>query len=148
MSDVVTTTPMLTNNDDVLRALKSFDDVAALMGDAGIKVIDYSEEFGNGFTLIKDKNSLVGVEFIIVEQKQVDGDYGDGKFTVVHCMTINGDKVIFVDGGSGIHAQCMAMTERGIVSGVHVRGGLTRSDYEYENDKGKMEPATTYYLAQ
>lgn len=144
MSDTTPATVMLTNNDDVLRAIKSFADVQQLFADAKVPVVDYSETFGNGFSLLDDKNALVKTEFMIIEHKQTDGDYGT--FTVMHVVTLKGDKFIVIDGGTGIHAQCVEMAAKGVTQGIHVRNGLTRSDYEKELD-GKMTPATTYYLS-
>ena len=148
---VSNTTPLLTNNDEVLRDVRSFEDAIALLAGAGVAVVDYSEEYGDGFTLLKgndDKQKLVNEPFVILGIKLATGDYGDGEeFAILHVVTKSNQKFILVDGGSGICAQAIAMIDRGHSAGVYVPNGLRRSDYEYVDEKGKRSPASTFYLS-
>jgi hypothetical protein len=130
---------------DNLRELNSFDDVATLFDGAVTAVPDI---LGDGFTLIENKKQLVGIEFIVVNHRFVKGDHGDGGYSIVHVMTRDGRKVLFLDGGSGIHAQFTELHTRGMLgqSALHVPGGLRESNYETMID-GKMQAATTFYLS-
>ena len=60
----------------------------------------------------------------------------------------DGGKWIVNDGGTGIFAQAEKYAAKGLLSGLIVRKGLTRSDYKYVDDKdGKEKNATTFYLS-
>lgn len=140
----VATVPIM--DDETLGSLGSFSDVLGLAQSVGATVVEYSEEFGSGFTLVKDKNQLLGVEFMIVEMKIHEGVHGD--FSVLHLVTIDDRKMIIVDGSTGIHAQVSAMLSKGVSQFVHVKDGLNRSDYTYTDENGKEIPASTFYLSQ
>lgn len=146
---VTKTEPMLTNNTEVLAGIGSFADAMQVLSDAGINAIDYSEEFGDGFTLLKgndEKATLVGVPFVILGIKFAEGDY-DTDFAILHVVTEDGRKCVVVDGSTGIRSQAHVMADKGITAGVLVKNGLTRSDYDYIDEKGKKTPATTFYLS-
>ena len=101
--------------------------------------------------VIKDKNTLLGTPFIMVEWRFNDGDHGT--FVSIEIMTENGDRFILNDGSTGICAQVAALTEHRTAndhpaptSGRMVKRGLRRSDYPFTDEKGKTTTATTYYL--
>lgn len=136
---------------DNLRELSGWDDVAALFDGAITAVPDV---LGDGFTLIDNKKNLVGVEFIVVSHRFVKGDHGDGGYSIVHVVTRDGRKLLFMDGGTGIHAQFGELHTRGMLgnSALHVPGGLRESNYETmitdsKTGKAEMKQATTYYMS-
>lgn len=144
-------------NDDVLSAVKSFDDVRSLFDAAGVGV-ESMEDYGTGFK-VTDKSKLVNVSLMILEWRFNDGDFGDSGFVSVAAVTRNGDKVIFNDGSTGIYRQLRRVTDQRQArnhptpqAGLLVEGGLTRSDYETEvpgkDGKPVRTPATTFYLAE
>lgn len=136
--------PMILSNEAGLKAIGSFADAAQLLKDAGI-VIHSTKEFGTGFE-VTDKNALVGKELIILEWEEKKGDFGP--MAVVHAVTVDGAKVIFVDGSTGVKRDLERIAaESGITQGIHVPKGLVASDYEYEDDKGNKIPARTFYLS-
>ena len=139
--------------DNMLAAIKSFDDVAAMFNDNGIAV-ETITDYGTGFSVV-DKARLVGVPMLLIEWRFNDGDFGE--FVSVAAITKANEKVIFNDGSakSGILSQLRLVTQQRIErgsdtpqTGLLVEGGLTRSDYTYEDEKGQQRPATTFYLAE
>lgn len=108
---------------------------------------------------LTDKNDLVGAPLFIVQwRERVSAEYGT-PYVIVHAIrTDTGEKVVFVDGGTGISESLMSETvkreEKGL-SGLALRSalsvpkGLTRSDYDAHTSPttGEMIPGgTTYYL--
>lgn len=151
---VTKTEPMLTQDTDLMRSIGSFDDALRVLEQAGIGAIDYSTEFGDGFQLLKGKDekaTLVGVPFVILGIKFAEGDYmKDGKpgeFAILHVVTKDGRKCILVDGSTGICEDAKDIVKTGRTAGVLVPRGLSRSDYDYIDDKGEKNPATTFYLS-
>lgn len=136
---------------DNLREIGGWDDVATLFDGQITAVPDI---LGDGFTLIDNKKNLIGVEMIVVNHRFVKGDHGDGGYSIVHVVTRDGRKLLFMDGGTGIHAQFTELHTRGMLgnSALHVPGGLRESNYETmitdpKTGKAEMKQATTYYLS-
>lgn len=130
-----------------LAALSSFDDalklVAAKVGETNVGVA--SQEIGDGFKLLENKDQLIGVPFIAVTWDFHQGDHGE--FVSVKLMTKDGQKYIVNDGSSGIRDQLIGYTnKKGTQGGLFCEKGLRRSQYEYEAEDGTKKPATTYYL--
>lgn len=160
MSDAIAV-PMLTNDEDLLGSIKSFDDAIAVLVDSGIALVD-SADFGDGFE-VTDKSKLVDVEFVILGMKFSEGDYGDNGFVIIHLVTKDGRKCIITDGSSGIRAQAEKYAAKGLTAGVRFKNGLIRSDFRYVEDKSAAngirivkskdadyadaKPATTFYLS-
>lgn len=150
-SDVVKAVPQWT--DDELAAIDGWDSLATLAKSEGVVIGDTSD-YGTGFTVLetKDKATLVGTEFAIVQVDFNDSEVGDsGEFVTLHIVTRDGRKLILNDGSTGIYAQVKSMVKRMPAGTTRVLikcpKGLTRSDYKYVNDKGEEKPATTYYLS-
>lgn len=136
--------PILSDDIKGLQAITSIQDAAKFLMDAGI-VIHSTKEFGDGFE-ITDKNDLVGKEMLIIEWEEKKGDFGP--MAVVRAVTIDGAKVLFVDGSTGVLRDLLRIAaESGVTQGLHVPKGLTVSDYTYVDDKGNNIPARTYYLS-
>lgn len=134
-------------SDEELSNIKSFDDAMALAEQYHGAVLPADEVLGNGFTVISDKNVLVGVPMILLEWRFNDGD--QGKFVSVSAVArteLGMKKVIVNDGSTGIMAQLSAYTNKtGKDGGLVVKKGLRRSDYVADTPEGPKN-ATTYYL--
>lgn len=135
--------------DDDLRAITSFEDAVALLGDTPVIGAD---ELGNGFTVLgkDDKRRLVGVPFVILSFDFTPGDYG-ADFVSAMIVTKGGEKLIVNDGSSGVCAQLRDIAAR-MPPGAKHRGivckhGLRASDYTYHDERSGVDaPATTYYI--
>jgi len=145
MTEVSKTTPIL-DGDETLSGIKSFEDALQVLKDAGVGVVSYAEEFGTGFDILPDRNkdTLVGNPFVIVNVRFSEGDHGE--FVSLHVVTKSGEKWIVNDGSTGIYAQCKSARKN--LAGAFMDKGLRRSDYDYVNVKtGEKTAAKTYYLA-
>lgn len=149
------TLPIVAKDEDALRNVKSYEDALALLQDKGVAV-HTTTEFGDGFEVCKNKDSLVGVEFIVMDSKFTPGDYGDD-FVILHIVTRDGRKLILVDGGTGICLQMRQYHKWGKEQGLKVPAGLIRSDFRFIEGVGVVRPGedgyesatpgTTYYLS-
>jgi hypothetical protein len=137
--------PNLIDNETALHDVKTLDDALALLNSAGLSVSDISE-YGTGFSVV-DKATLVGVPFVALGYKMVKGDFGP--MSVIFAVTKENAKVIIVDGSTGIKDQLASFEAAGLPPGgpFKCEKGLSRSDYEYIDDKGNHIPATTFYLS-
>lgn len=121
-----------------LELISSFQDALAFANSQGAVI--HASELGDGFQLLKEKDKLIGVPFVIIQVRQNESEYDDNAvYSVIRLVTERGSKVVIVDGGTGINAQVTNLGEG--VGGILVPGGLRRSDYQYEG-----KPASTYYL--
>lgn len=139
-------------DDDTLTSLESLSDLAELFASEGI-ASESIEDYGTGFTVVRNKRQLVEVPLVLITWKFSIGD--KGAMVVVHAMTKDKRKVIFVDGGSGIRDQLERITvmrrERGSMypqAALSVPGGLRVSDYTFEDQDGGEHEASTFYLAE
>ncbi len=104
-------------------------------------------EFAGSPYNVVDKESLIGVPFLIVDYRfNEEGSYG--RFVSVLAVTETDDRVVINDGSTGVMQQIdmLAQTypDR---KGILCKGGLRRSDYTYTDTDGKEKPASTYYIA-
>lgn len=132
---------------DELAGITSFDDalnlVAEKIGQENVSVA--SQEIGDGFKLLDNKDQLCGVAFIAVTWDFHMGDHGE--FTSMKVVTKDGGKFIINDGSSGIRDQLIGFSKKKKTQGgLFCEKGLRRSDYKYTDEKGEEKPATTYYL--
>ena len=138
------------------RQFESAEDFLAFIGDTGVATLDGSEEFGDGFALVKDKDSLVGIPMLIVEFQFNEGDFGD--FVAVRAFRMdNKEKVVIIDGSTGIRDQVSRWVEhitgakyelgRTYIQPIRLKRGLVRSEYDYTDGKGKTSKAVTHYFA-
>jgi hypothetical protein len=140
--------------DAALSDIKSFDDALRIMQEAGV-VADSMSDYGTGFALLKDKERLVSLPFIIVEWRFNNSDLNEAGFASFACITKHGDKYVVNDGSTGIADQLRSVTQRRIAAGhktpqngLLVPAGLTVSRYDFTDADGKQKPATTYYLSE
>lgn len=131
-------------DDETLASISSLEDAVAILNGSGIEVTDIAD-LGDGFG-IGDKNEYVNVPLMVLDWKFSDGDYGD-KFAIFRVVTADGRKAVLTDGSTGIRQQLENFSRRNINGGVLVKRGLTRSDYEYVDEKGKKTPASTFYFS-
>lgn len=130
------------------RAIESLEDAMALAAQMHGSVVEADQELGDGFTLINDKKSLIGVPMVFLEWDFHAGDFGT--FVTVRAVTrVDGvtKKFIFNDGSTGIRETLQEFTaQTGRRGGLIARHGLRVSEYEFTNDKGETSPAETFYI--
>lgn len=141
-------------SDDELLSVQSFEDAYALAvqyyGEENLVSAD--ETIGNGFRLLADKDTLIDVPFIALGWRFNPGDFGE--FVTMMVVAEDGRKFIVNDGSTGVCQQLATYTNAtGRHGGMLVKRGLTRSDYEYEDNSvldadgnPTKRPAHTYYL--
>lgn len=144
MSQEIVTAEGFTTED--LRGIDSFESALSLVtGTLGAPVLA-SEELGDGFALLTDKDRLIGQAMIILQFAFHESDKGtNGEFVSMHVVTRGGEKFIVNDGGSGIYAQLRdyVNTHPGApLGGILVAKGLRRSDYIHPEHGA----STTHYL--
>lgn len=111
-----------------------------------------SSEFGDGFTMLEDKDKLLNVPLLILDSsvttsKDFTRNGEPTQFVALRIVTKPGEKFIVIDGGTGVCTQIMEWrTKTGRRGGFVCQKGLRKSEYSYVDDKGDTSPATTYYL--
>lgn len=143
-TDIVLSNPdnVVSFEPDDLRSIASFQDAMRLVEDTlGGTVVDASEEIGDGFTMLDDKDKLINVPFIALQWRFTPGDFGK-QYVIMRVVTDTGDKYVITDGGTGIAQQMASFTERTKrTGGLLVKRGLRKSEYDNEFGHG-----TTHYL--
>lgn len=131
----VTPTALVADATTIIEVEKAFEQ-------AGMPVLDFASLTGDSWGDVVEKDTLVGVPFIIVETKWHEGDFG--AYAAVLAITKDNRRVVFTDGSTGIYAQLQRLQEMtgGRLAGIACRNGLRRSDYEHNG-----RSARTYYLA-
>lgn len=136
---------------EMLAEISDFASALSALENAGVAYNSISD-YGTGFTVI-DKEKVVGVPFVVVEWRFNASALNDDGFVSAAIVTKHGDKFIINDGSSGMRKQFREITDRRNAAkhptpqnGLLVPGGLTVSNYEYEDSDGKRRPARTYYL--
>lgn len=136
-----------------LAAIDSFQSVLDSFNSLGLTPESMSD-YGTGFEICKNKDRLVDTDLVIVEWRFNVSEVGsEGAFVSAAVVTRNGEKWILNDGGTGIYQQLRLVTDQRNRAGhahpqaaLLVKGGLTKSEYMYQDEKGKQIPASTYYL--
>jgi hypothetical protein len=114
------------------------DAVQAVESTVGVATMAGMDDWG---TVIKDKDSLIEEEFLIVEWKFHQGSFGE--YVAALIIFPDSTKAVLTDGSMGIYAQLKGITtETGRTQGLHAKRGLRRSDYEVGG-----KPASTFYIA-
>lgn len=127
---------------DDLREIRSIDDAMALVqSQLGATVYDATEAIGDGFSMLDDKDRLLGIPFFAVSWTFAPGDFGT-EYLIMRVVTDRDEKFVVTDGGTGLCEQVRSFTNRtGQTAGLLVRRGLRKSEYDNEFGHG-----TTYYL--
>lgn len=148
-SKTIATVPVDT---ETLDSLRTPQQVAEYFSSIGVDVADNETDNIKTVEILKDKSSMIGVPFLIIEWRFAQGDYGD-EFVSAECMTREGRRFILNDGGAGIRVQLKKLTaHREAIGhptprfGRIVSKGLRVSRYEWEDGDGQKRPAETYYL--
>jgi hypothetical protein len=145
MTDNVVAKPDFLKDEDSLKEIATLDDAFKLLASQGLNVTEI-KDLGSGFVVVDDKSQLVGKSILILGGQFNEGD--NGRFVSLYVVDGDGGKWIVNDGGTGIFAQAEKYAAKGLLSGLIVRKGLTRSDYKYTDEKdGKEKNATTFYLS-
>lgn len=135
-----------------LSDVSSFDDALRLMEETygADALVLASDVLGDGFTLLENKDQLIGVPAAFISWRESLGDFGP--FIAARVVTQDGRKVVILDGSTGIYAQLSEFSQKfGRDGGLIARNGLRRSDYEKEMPDPKTgelvkRPASTYYI--
>lgn len=127
---------------DDLRSIASFQDAVRLIEtEMGGTLIDASQEIGDGFTMLDDKDKLINVPFVALQWRFTPGDFGK-QYVIMRVVTESGDKYVITDGGTGLAQQMASFTERTKrTGGLLVKRGLRKSEYDNEFGHG-----VTHYL--
>lgn len=142
---------------ETLRSLDSFDAALLLAEKAHGDLALADKELGDGFALLANKDTLIGVPCLFMEWHFYPGDFGE--FVSARIATKQGEngvgRYIVNDGSTGIYQQLRDYTDRyskhgGLVS----RHGLRKSEYDTNKEgvpvaKGAPDAVSkgvTYYI--
>lgn len=135
---------------DELQGIESFDDALKLAAEkyGAENIALASDVIGDGFKLLENKDQLCGVQMLILSWTFNMGDFGE--YASARIVTHEDGatrKFVVNDGSTGIRDQLMSYEAKtGRQGGLLVSKGFRRSDYEFEDEKGKKQKGTTYYL--
>lgn len=134
---------------------ESFEEMMLALHDSGITIENAAGVLADEWPLL-EKKVLVNIPFVLATwtvSKPGEADNG-GQYIVCRGITKDGRRFRFADGSTGIFKQLSKLTfervQAGSTSpnaGLLVNGGLTVSQYDYTDDKGKTTKAETYYLS-
>lgn len=132
-----------------LRNIQSFDDAMDLLGEAPLTA---DSELGDGFAILDNKDRLVDIATLFLSWSFSKGKFQE-EFVSCRVVTVNNDKYVVNDGGTGIREQLREFTDShgGRTGGLLARHGLRKSEYEYDEVNPKTgeitkKPAVTYYI--
>src|SRR4051812_6328342 len=130
-TDVATTRRPSTEQ---LREVTDFESALALLQkELGATVVT-SDVLGDGFTLLEDKDQLIGMPLMFVSWSFSEGDFGEFVAARVIAQMPNNTymKYVIIDGGTGICAQLKDIDSRENGSKVLVAArGLRKSEYDH-----------------
>lgn len=133
---------VLTTED--LRNITDFESAAAALQSVGASIVS-SDVLGDGFSLLEDKDKLIGVPCMFVDWTFSMGDHGEfvSARVVAEMPGKTYMKYVVNDGGTGIYAQLREMTNRDAnARGLFSKRGLRKSTYNHP----EFGPGTTYYV--
>jgi hypothetical protein len=132
---------------EALGEITSFADAVSLAQNVygADNVVEAADVLGDGFRMVENKSTLIGTPFFAVSWNFSAGDHGE--FVAVKLVTQDDRKLVITDGGAGIYQMLANYSKStGRYGGLFVRKGLRKSDYQFENERGEMTSATTFYL--
>lgn len=144
--------------DDEARSIKSWSQIADLMGEKNYETALADDILGDGFAVLTtdQKMRLIGKPMHILDWQFYDGDMGP--FVSARVIVKDGDadsdikRYRIADGSTGVYKQLVEATEKlGRTHSLTVRNGLRVSEYEVtiETKDGEERniPARTFYLS-
>jgi hypothetical protein len=116
-------------------------EIVAAMRNADTRNVNATAEIDEqGFTVLRDKDKLIGVPFTIVYATKEVGD--NGLYYSIRVYTDGGKLLKFGDGGTGIPEQLKKFADDGgTARNIRCPRGLRVSRYQWQG-----KPAATYYL--
>lgn len=135
-----------------LDSIESIQDYLEMARQNSVEVSDASSVIGDGYAFVEDKNTLVGVPFLIVKFDFGVSSKNERRYVNAWVITQDGRKLKIFDQSTGILDQLTTYSAKsGKYTGVACKHGLNKSEYtiEVENKKtGELEKqaATTFYL--
>lgn len=137
-----------------ISSIKAVDTMTALefeqwLNQEGAGIVAF--DGGSQWTLVGDKHSLIGQDFVIANMRfntLAAGQSGD--FVSVMAFKVpTGEKIVFNDGSTtGVYAQLKQYQEKGRTTGIRCKDGLRVSAYTYTDPAtGQDRPAETFYIA-
>jgi hypothetical protein len=142
-------------SDDQLREINTIDDLKRAVVENGVDTADASA-FGNGYSVLVDKNALVDREIYIIDWRFNSGIMGEFATMLVLAEAPSGmtEKWIVNDGSTGIRDQLhrwQALNDDK-TSVIRVRKGLRVSRYtvmqlDPKTGVEKPIPAETFYIS-
>jgi len=143
--------------DSELNQVSSIEDAIRALGVTDPSGLSWD---ASPWTLLTDKNQLVGRAFLAVQWKfHQSKEYVGSEYVSVYVITqdsLNGETHFVInDGSTGIARQLRDLTDsrleaghRTPYSGALVKGGLKLSEYERTDEKGTViGKGKTYYLS-
>lgn len=104
-----------------------------------------ADVLGDGFKIVENKDTLIGVQFFAIAWNFLMGDHGE--YVAVRLVTEDNRKLVLMDGSTGIFQMLANYSKKtGLAGGLLCQKGLRRSDYTYKGEDGKEKSAQTYYL--
>lgn len=134
------------------QSITSFDDAVRLAEEVYARLVR-SDEMGDGFSMLENKDRLIGEPFIIMDSsisfsdKFRDQDGNPSPFVIIRVVTKGDKKYVVVDGSTGICRQVMELIDEHEQRGGFVcLKGLRKSEYTVSQSDGSESEATTYYI--
>lgn len=135
---------------------ESWDEMVSLLNESGIEVDLAVDVLADEWPIV-EKKALINKALMLatwsVSNPEESGDF-EGQYIVVRGITKDGKRFRFADGSTGIFRQLVKLTRERVQNGsatpnagLYVPGGLTVSQYDYVDEKGKKSKAETYYLS-
>lgn len=110
-------------------------------------------EFEGSPWKVVDKDTLVGVPFMICDVRVSWSTKFDSPFVNILALTKDNEKIVINDGSTGIMEQMLHMLNKSKrKAGIVCNGGLRKSEYKVDvydafKDETKTIEAATYYIA-
>lgn len=135
-----------TMDKDALAGINDFESaIAAVREQFPDARIATADELGDGFSLLKDKDTILGLPTMFVTWVFSMGDFGEfvsARVIVKYPGANNFVKYVINDGSTGVYEMLKGLTDKDPDAKLlYAEKGLRKSDYI-----GPEGPATTYYI--
>ena len=135
-------------------AVENAGQVKGFFESLGIELETAADVLGDGFESVDKKETLVGERMALLSWTFSESKEYGGEFVTVRAITLNNRRIRFTDGSTGIKDQLKRLTEarteagHKMPNGALLCGGLRVSEYDYQDDKGKVTRAKTFYISE